>query len=103
MATVETLEVELNILKADVKTAISKMETETTLKMATVATPGAELKEELKVVAFPEEEDVAGTAIAKADEPVAAAKPKEGEVKAVPSPGNKATGKVEKAKAGAAT
>jgi DNA-binding NtrC family response regulator len=34
MATIETLEAELNSLKVVVKTAITKMETETTLKMA---------------------------------------------------------------------
>jgi hypothetical protein len=34
MATIETLEAELNSLKVVVKTAITKMETERTLKMA---------------------------------------------------------------------
>jgi hypothetical protein len=88
MATIETLEAEINKLKADVKTAISKVEAETTPTAAEAAV--AQSREgEVKTISPTEKKDEVKTAITKADEPVAAAKPKEAEVKVVVPAENK--------------
>jgi len=101
MATIETLEAEINKLKADVKTAISKVEAETTPTAAEAAV--AQSREgEVKTISPTEKKDEVKTAITKADEPVAAAKPKEAEVKVVVPTENKARDAVEKVKTGAA-
>jgi hypothetical protein len=88
MATIETLEAEINKLKADVQTTISKVEAETTPKAAEAAV--AKSREgEVKTISPTEKKDEVKTAITKADEPVATAKPKEAEVKVVVPAENK--------------
>ena len=100
MATIETLEAEINKLKADVQTTISKVEAETTPKAAEAAV--AKSREgEVKTIYPTEKKDEVKTAITKADEPVATAKPKEAEVKTIGPTQNRAKDAVEKVKTGA--
>ena len=92
MATIETLEAEINKLKADVKTTISKVEAETTPKAAEAAV--AKSREgEVKTISPTEETNEVKT--------VATPKPKEAEVKAIGPTQNKAKDAVEKVKTGA--
>jgi len=100
MATIETLEAELNKLKADVKTAISKVDAETTSKTVQAATEARPKEAEVKTAVAPAENKNEMKTI-KADEPVATAKPKEAEVKAINPTQNKAKDAGEKVKTGA--
>jgi hypothetical protein len=85
MATIETLEAEINKLKADVKTTISKVEAETTPKAAEAAV--AKSREgEVKTISPTEETNEVKT---------------EAEVKAIGPTQNKAKDAVEKVKTGA--
>jgi sulfite reductase alpha subunit-like flavoprotein len=88
MATIETLEAEIDRLKADVRTTISRVEAEATPK-ATEAAVAKSREGEVKPTSPTEEANEVKTAITKADEPVATAKPKEAEAKVVAPAENK--------------
>jgi hypothetical protein len=89
MATIETLEADIDKLKADVKTLVINVGTETTPKTAEGSAAARPREGEVKTIAPTEYKDQVKTPSTKADEPVSAAKPKEGEAKPVASTENK--------------
>ena len=82
MATIETLEAEIDRLKADVRTTISRAEAEAPPKAAGAAVAKSG-EGEVKPISPTEETNEVKTAITGIDDPAATAKPKEAEVKVV--------------------
>jgi uncharacterized membrane protein len=100
LATIETVEADIDKLKADVKTVIANVETETTPKAAEDSAATKSREGEVKTIAPTESKNEVKTASTEDNQRGSAAKPKEGEAKAVAPAQDKAKDGIEKAKTG---